>query len=73
MFLFLLNGICHLDNDALRIEHLKILTNSALQREPLNLNVNYVTVMKYTCTYQILTRLEYLRVCIASTTTWISC
>ena len=27
--------------------------HSASQRVPMNLNVNYVTVMKYTCTYQI--------------------
>ena len=31
----------------------KISIHSASQRVPLNLNVNYVTVMKYTCTYQI--------------------
>ena len=33
-------------------EHPKISIHSASQRAPLNLNVNYVTVMKYTCTYQ---------------------
>ena len=27
--------------------------NSASQRAPLNLNVNYVNVMRYTCIYQI--------------------
>ena len=31
----------------------KISIHSASQRAPLNLNVNYVTVIKYTCTYQI--------------------
>ena len=31
----------------------KISIYSASQRAPLNLNVNYVTVVKYTCTYQI--------------------
>ena len=34
-------------------EHPKISIHSATQRAPLNLNVNYVTVMNYTCTYQI--------------------
>ena len=33
--------------------HPKISVHSASQRAPLNLNVNYVTVMKYTCSYQI--------------------
>ena len=31
----------------------KISIHPALQSAPLNLNVNYVTVMKHTCTYQI--------------------
>ena len=31
------------------------------QRAPLNLNVNYVTVMKYTCTYQISYRTEIFK------------
>ena len=31
----------------------KISIHSVSQRAPLNLNVNYVTVMKYTCSYQI--------------------
>ena len=33
--------------------HPKISIHSASQRAPLNLNVNYVTVVKYICTYQI--------------------
>ena len=33
--------------------HPTISIHSASQRAPLNLNVNYVTVIKYTCTYQI--------------------
>ena len=33
--------------------HPKISIYSASERAPLNLNVNYVTVMKYSCTYQI--------------------
>ena len=33
--------------------HPNISIHSVSQRAPLNLNVNYVTVMKYTCTYQI--------------------
>ena len=33
--------------------HPKISIYSASQRAPLNLNVNYVTVMKYTCTCKI--------------------
>ena len=33
--------------------HPKISIYSVSQRAPLNLNVNYVTVMKYTCTYQL--------------------
>ena len=32
--------------------HPKISIHSASQRAHLNLNVNYVSVMKYTCTYQ---------------------
>ena len=31
----------------------KMSIHSASQRAPVNLNVNYVTVMKYTCAYQI--------------------
>ena len=31
------------------------------QRAPLNLNVNYVTVMKYTCTYQISYKTELFK------------
>ena len=34
-------------------DHPKISIYSASQRAPLHLNENYVTVMKYTCTYQI--------------------
>ena len=34
---------------------------SASQRAPLNLNVNYVTVMKYTCTYQIFYKTEIFK------------
>ena len=33
--------------------HPQISIHSVSQRAPLNLNVNYVSVMKYTCTYQI--------------------
>ena len=39
----------------------KISIHSASQREPLNLNVNYVTVMKYTCTYQISYKTEIFK------------
>ena len=49
----LLIGIGQLDNDVLKSAHPKISIHSASQRAPLNLNVNYVTLMKYTCTYQI--------------------
>ena len=48
---------------------------SASQRAPLNFNVNYVTVVKYTCTYQISTKLKlkYLRAFTACTSTWNFC
>ena len=49
----LLIGIGQLDNDVLKSAHPKISIHSASQRAPLNLNVNYVTLMKYTRTYQI--------------------
>ena len=39
----------------------QILMHSASQRAPLNLNVNYVTVMKYTCTYQISYKTEIFK------------
>ena len=35
--------------------------HSASQRAPLNLNVNDVTVMKYTCTYQLSYKTEILK------------
>ena len=41
--------------------HPKNSIHSALQRAPLNLNVNYVTVMKYTCTYQISYKTEIVK------------
>ena len=34
---------------------------SASQRAPLNFNVNYETVMKYTCRYQISNKTEILK------------
>ena len=39
----------------------KVSIHSASQRAPLNLNVNYVTVMKYTCTYQISYKTELFK------------
>ena len=53
MLFFLLIGICQLDNDVQKGAHPKISIHSALQIAPLKWNVNYVTVMKHTCTYQI--------------------
>ena len=41
--------------------HSKISIRSAAQRAPLNLNVNYVTVMKFTCTYQISYKTEIFK------------
>ena len=41
--------------------HPKISIHSASQRAPLNLNVNYVTVMKYTCTYQVSYKTEIFK------------
>ena len=41
--------------------HPKISIHSASQRATLNLNVNYVTLMKYTCTYQISYKTEILK------------
>ena len=41
--------------------HPKISIHSTSQRAPLNLNVNYVTVMKYTCTYQISYKTEIFK------------
>ena len=41
--------------------HPKISIHSASQRAPQNLNVNYVTVMKYTCTYQISYKTEMIK------------
>ena len=54
--IFLLIRIGQLDDDVKKSAQLNISINLAQiysQRAPLNLNVNYVTVMKYTCTYQI--------------------
>ena len=51
--IFLLIGTGQLDNDVSKNAHPKISIHSASQRAPLNLNVDYVTLMKYTCTYQI--------------------
>ena len=53
--------------------HPKISIHSASQRAPLNLNVNYVTVMKFTCTYQISYKTEMFKTFIACTSTWIFC
>ena len=39
----------------------KISIYSASQRAPLNFNVNYVTVMKYTCIYQICYKTEIFK------------
>ena len=39
-----------------KLAHPIIPIHPASQRSPLNLNVNYVTVMKYTYTYEILTK-----------------
>ena len=47
--------------------HPQISIHSVSQRAPLNLNVNYVSVMKYTCTYQISYKTEIVRVFIACT------
>ena len=41
--------------------HQKVSIRSASQRAPLNLNVNNVTVMKYTFTYQISYKTEILK------------
>ena len=40
----------------------KISIHSASQRAPLNLNVNYVTVIKYTCTYQFSYKTEIFKI-----------
>ena len=40
---------------------IKFSIHSASQRAPLNLNVNYDTVMKYTCTYQISYKTEIFK------------
>ena len=50
---FLLIGIGQLDNEVYKSAHPKCSIHSASKRVPLNLNANYVTVMKHTCTYQI--------------------
>ena len=39
----------------------KISIHSASQRAPPNLNVNYVSVMKYTCTYQFSYKTEIFK------------
>ena len=57
----LLVGIGQLDNDVLKSAHPEISIQSASQRAPLNLNVNYITVMKYTCTYQLSYKTEILK------------
>ena len=41
--------------------HPQVSIHSASQRAPLNLYVNYVTVMKYTCTYQISYKTEIFK------------
>ena len=41
--------------------HPNLSIHSASQRAPLNLNVNHVTVMKYTCTYQFSYKTELLK------------
>ena len=41
--------------------HPKSSIHSASQRAPVNLNVNHVTVMKYTCTYQISYKTELFK------------
>ena len=41
--------------------HLNISIYSVSQRAPLNLNVNYVTAMKYTCTDQISYKTEIFK------------
>ena len=48
--IFLLIVIGQLDNDVSKSAHPKISIHLVSQRAPLNLNVNYVTVMKYTST-----------------------
>ena len=45
----------------LLIGHPKISIHTASQRAPLYLNVNYVTVMKYTCTYQTSDKTEIFK------------
>ena len=59
--IFLLIGIGQLDNDVIKSAHPKISTHSASQRAPLNLNVNNLTVMKYTCTYKISYKTEIFK------------
>ena len=59
--IFLLIGIGQLDNDVLKSAHPEISIYSASQRASLNLNVNYITVMKYTCTYQISYKTEIFK------------
>ena len=59
--IILLIGIGQLDNDVLKSVQQKISIHSASQRAPLNLNVNYVTVMKYTCTYQFSNKTELFK------------
>ena len=62
MLLFLLIGIGQLDNDVLKKCASKHFNSFSLaQRAPLNLNVNYVTVMRYTCTYQISYKTEIFK------------
>ena len=41
--------------------HPKISIHSGSQRAPLNLNVNYVAVIMYTCTYQISYKTEIFK------------
>ena len=59
--IFLLIGIGQLDNDVLKNAPTKISIHSTSQRASLNLNVNYVTVMNYTCTYQISYKTEIFK------------
>ena len=60
MFFFTI-GIVQLDNDA-KGAHPKISIHSAKQRAPLNFNVNYVTVIKYTYTYQFSYKTEIFKI-----------
>ena len=61
MLFFLLTGIGQLDNDVKKSAHPKISIHSAAQTAPLNLNVKYVTVIKYTCSYQISYKTEIFK------------